>query len=90
VNPAITTDADTYTPGATVTYIGVDWNNCTNVKIDSIGPGGFTVATGITPTAGVFTGTFTAPALAGVSLLHAFEPGGPSECHAFTSFTVTP
>jgi hypothetical protein len=61
------------------------------VKIDIFGSGGFTVASGITPTAaGAFTGTFPAPAAAGEYLLNAFEPGGPPECHTFTTFTVTP
>jgi Collagen triple helix repeat (20 copies) len=88
--PTITTDADTYAQGATVTYSGAGWSNCTNVKIDAVGPGGFTVATNVTPVAGAFSGTFTAPSSGpGNLLLWAFSPGGSPECHAATTFTVT-
>ena len=90
VRPIITTDATTYGTGDDVGYAGVRWNNCTNVKIDLFGGGGFTVDSGIIPIGGAFTGTFTAPNFAGEFLLNAFEPGGPPECHTFTTFTVTP
>jgi hypothetical protein len=59
------------------------------VKIDLFGQGGFTVANGVSPIAGAFTGTFTAGA-PGDYLLFAQSAGGPAECRAFTSFTVTP
>jgi hypothetical protein len=88
-NPTITTNALTYTTGATVTYTGTAWNGCTLVKIDVFGQGGFTVANNVTPTAGGFTGTFTAGA-PGEYLLNADSPAGPPQCHAFTMFTVTP
>jgi hypothetical protein len=89
--PTITTDAPTYAAGATVTYTGTAWNNCTNVKIDVFGPGGSTIATGITPdAAGAFTGTFPAPTSASEYLLNAQSPGGPPECNAFTTFAVMP
>jgi hypothetical protein len=87
----ITTDADSYTIGATVTFNGTGWFDCSPVKIDLFGSGGFTVASGITPVGGVFTGTFTAPGPAGVDLLYAYTPGSPSSvCHATTAFSVTP
>ena len=87
--PTLTTDTLTYAPGATVTYAGVNWTNCTNVKLDSFGQGGFTVASGITPTApgGTFTATFTAPSASGEYLLVA-QGAGTGNCHALTIFTV--
>jgi hypothetical protein len=83
------TDARTYAPGATVTYVGKGWNGCTSVKIDLYGPGGFTVATGIMPVDGFFTGTFTAPSIvSSQSLL--FAEGTPDPpCQALTVFSVT-
>jgi hypothetical protein len=62
------------------------------VKIDLFGPGGFTLATDVMPdAAGGFTGTFPAPTTTGVEfLLNAQSLVGPPECHAFTTFTVTP
>jgi hypothetical protein len=86
----ISTDAATYTAGATVTFTGQDWRNCATYKIDLFGAGGFTVASGTVPATGVITGTFTAPNTAGEYLLNAFEPAGPPVCHTFTTFTVTP
>jgi hypothetical protein len=85
--PTLTTDTLTYAPGATVTYAGVNWTNCTNVKLDTFGQGGFTVASGITPApAGTFTGTFTGPSATGEYLLVAQGVG--TNCHSLTIFTV--
>jgi hypothetical protein len=85
--PTLTTDTLTYAPGATVTYAGVNWTNCTNVKLDTFGQGGFTVASGITPAAaGTFTGTFAGPSATGEYLLVAQGVG--TNCHALTIFTV--
>src|SRR5262249_58596481 len=89
--PAITTDAAQYATGATVTYTGTGWTGCANIKLDVFGPGGSTVATGITPAGdGTFSGTFTAPGSPGTDLLFAQgAPHGPS-CQAFTTFDVVP
>ena len=88
MNPEITTNTPTYAPGATVTYAGVNWTNCTNVKLDTFGQGGFTVASGIAPSAqGTFTATFTGPTAAGEWLLVAQGTG--TNCHALTIFTVS-
>jgi hypothetical protein len=58
------------------------------VKLDTFGQGGFTVASGITPTApgGTFTGTFTAPSANGEVLL--VGQGVGTNCHALAIFTV--
>jgi hypothetical protein len=91
VVPTIRTDAPTYAPGATVTYTGTAWNNCTNVKIDLFGPGGFTLATDVMPdAAGAFTGTFTAPTTTGFEFILNAQSLTTLECDARTTFTVVP
>jgi hypothetical protein len=88
--PSLDTTAGRYAQGATVTYTGAGWSGCTKIKIDAIGPGGFTVATGVTPrSGGAIHGTFTAPSAGGGDLLLIAESqGGPPGCRAFTAFTV--
>jgi hypothetical protein len=86
--PLLTTDAASYLPGATVTYTGNNWPAaCTSVNLDVIGPGGSTVATGVTPTSGTFTGTFAAPTTAGPLILVAQSQTVP-RCDAFASFLM--
>jgi hypothetical protein len=87
--PTITTDATTYMHGATVTYTGTGWTGCTSIKIDLFGPGGFTVATGVTPVNGSFSGHFTTPAIANSEdiLLASGTPKPP--CSDLTVFAVT-
>jgi hypothetical protein len=87
--PTLTTDATSYAGGATVTYTGTGWNGCTSIKIDLFGPGGSTIATGITPVNGSFTGTFPAPTIASPEdeLVALGTPNPP--CHDLTVFAVT-
>jgi hypothetical protein len=85
--PVLATNAASYAPGATVTYTGTNWNGCTAVKVDLF-PGA-TIATGITPVGGSFTGTLTAPATAGEYILIAQSIPPVAGCDAFTTFTVT-
>ena len=87
--PELTTDGLSYSPGATVTYTGTGWNGCTSIKVNLFGPGGFTVATNITPVAGQFTGSFTAPALAGTEDILIAEGTPNPPCHALTVLAVT-
>src|SRR6476469_1987760 len=63
--PSLTTDAPQYLPGTTVTFTGTGYTGCTNINVNVFGPGGGTVATGITPVNGSFTGTFTAGTVLG-------------------------
>jgi hypothetical protein len=86
--PLLTTDAASYLPGGTVTYTGNNWPAaCTSINLDVIGPGGSTVATGVAPTSGTFTGTFTAPTTAGPLILMAQSQTVPS-CDAIATFIV--
>jgi hypothetical protein len=87
--PLLTTNAAQYAPGATVTFTGRNWPaSCTAIKVDVFGPSGVTVATGITPVNGSFTGTFTAPAVAGSYILVA-QSQTVLQCDAFAPFVVT-
>jgi hypothetical protein len=90
VTPSITTDAGQYFSGETVTYTGSNWTGCNVLNIDLFGPSGFTVATGVTPVNGSFTGTFTAPEIDGHYILsaHGTDPDS-AACSAETIFEVT-
>jgi hypothetical protein len=61
----LTTDAAQYSPGATVTFTGTNWGaNCTDIYVFGVPSGaksgGMTVAKGINPVNGSFTGTWEA------------------------------
>ena len=83
------TDALSYAMGATITYTGAGWTGCTSVKVDLFGPGGFTVATGIMPVNGFFTGTFTAPSVVSSQNLLLAQGTPDPPCQAMTVFAVT-
>jgi hypothetical protein len=88
--PAITTDAPQYLPGTTVTYTGTGFQGCSNIKVDVAGPGGSTVATGVTPDAsGTFHGTFTAlPTVTTYTLVAQMQPPPATGCDANVNFEV--
>jgi len=44
-----------------ITYTATGWTGCDQVRVNIFGPGGSTVATGITPVNGSFSGTSAAP-----------------------------
>jgi hypothetical protein len=63
--PTLTTDAAQYSPGETVTFTGTNWGaNCTEIYVFGVisgaKSGGTTVAKGIDPVNGSFTGTWEA------------------------------
>jgi hypothetical protein len=87
--PTLSTDATQYVSGSTVTYTGTGWQGCDSIRVNTFP--GLTIATGISPVNGSFSGTFTAAApvipftvevAADTSL-----PGFP-QCRAHTTFEV--
>jgi hypothetical protein len=87
--PTIATDAPQYLPSTTVTYTGTGYTGCASIQVDVFGPGGHTVATGITPSAtGSFTGTFTAGTVLTTYMLVAASNPIQAGCTANVNFDV--
>jgi hypothetical protein len=87
----LTADQAAYDPGDTVTYTGADFPaECTDMTVSyQLGTDTPVVAdSGITPTAGGFTGDFLAPTDTGTYTLAADSATPNPACHAETTFDV--